>query len=371
MNCNNDINQYKGTETFEFDGVTYNKVKITSGWNRIGLRYFISSTLEITYFEIYTIPEGEYDVIELYKAIAECLSQFGNLVGGISVNWEEYDPATSGSNPFPSKTFTGFLNRYRFVGMSSYSDNYIDIVAVPNGIQTILPFTLPMPFVHNKNANYASRNSRFSNIIQIYNSGYFFNMIWMHLYFFYHKIINCQYPNNFIGFMCNYYGGSLFSDLKTGSPRNYTDIVYALPPSIYSEYGYLIAMLTAYVNSSASGNSEKLRFIIYEDNEKILIQRSGSDNKWGIPPTTKTTFSVIANHEIRDYSTSYMFNYITFIIDKSEVKDKYINTMDNICRNNYNNNTSLKRNIFYNNYNINPTYIKINNNKIIYENNFV
>lgn len=36
MNCNNNILQYKGTKTFTFDGVTYNKVKVTKSWNRIG-----------------------------------------------------------------------------------------------------------------------------------------------------------------------------------------------------------------------------------------------------------------------------------------------------------------------------------------------
>ena len=44
MNCNNDITQYIGSSTFQFDNITYNKVKVTKDWNRLGVRYFNNAT---------------------------------------------------------------------------------------------------------------------------------------------------------------------------------------------------------------------------------------------------------------------------------------------------------------------------------------
>lgn len=372
MNCNNDISQYKGTTTFTFDGVTYNKVKVTKSWNRIGIRYFVRSTREVKYFNIYEVPVGEYSHTELYNAIANCLIQFGEFAGNITVLEEGKDPAESGYNNFPLKSYTKFNNRYSFSGngMNEKSVNYIDIVAVPNGIQTILPFTLPMPFVHNKNADYPSRNTqddRFSNIIQIFNSGYFFNMIWMNPYFFYHKVIDCQYPNNFIGFACNYNTSILFSDLNTGSPNSYRDIMFPLPPGIYTEYGYLIAMLTTYVNSQATGHTEPLRFIIYEENNYIKIRRSGYDYKWLIPRSSINIES-IAGYKIRDFSTTYLSSINTFTLDLSDVREKYVNynNLNNIIMNNYNSNLCLHNNKFMCYYNINSEYIRYDNNKIKY-----
>lgn len=371
MNCNNDVNLYKGTQTFILDDNTYNKIKITSGWNRIGVRYFDKSTKEVKYFNTYTIPEGEYSHTELYEAIANCLSEFASFVGGITFYKEGKDPATSGNYPFPSRTFTKFLNRYRFSGngLSSGSTNYIDIVAVPNGIQTILSFTLPMPFVHNKNADYPSRNTqdnRFSHIIQIYNSGYFFEKIWMNPLFFYHKVMDCQYPNNFIGFACNYYSSTLFSDIKTGYPNSWRDILFPLPPGTYTEYGYLIAMLTAYVNSQAVGNSENLRFILFSSaNNTITISRSGNDNLWLIPKSSIPLES-IAGCQIRDYTSANFEKQNTFTLDLADVREKYVNYTNNICMNNYNCNLCLYNNKFLSNYNINPHYMNCINNKMKY-----
>ncbi len=47
MNCNNDITQYIGSSTFQFNNITYNKVKVTKDWNRLGVRYFNNATKEV------------------------------------------------------------------------------------------------------------------------------------------------------------------------------------------------------------------------------------------------------------------------------------------------------------------------------------
>lgn len=369
MNCNNDILQYKGTTTFTFDGVTYNKVKVTKNWNRIGIRHFNKSTKEVKYFNIYEVPVGEYSHTELYNAIYTCLQKFCTYTGELGVSRTTKDPMTSGSNAFPSKTYTSFYNRYQFSGISAGGNVYIDIVAVPNGIQMILPFTLPMPFVHNKNADYPSRNAndnRFSNRIQIFNSGYFFDMIWLNPLFFYHKVIECQYPNNFTGFACNYSTSILFSDVQTGSPKSWRDILFTVPPGVYSEYGYIIALIVSLVNSQAVGYNEDLRFIIYEEDNKIKVRRAGADNRWMLPTTSITVNRTFAGYTVRNFSTSYFSSINTFTLDNSEVKEKYVNYVNNIIINNYNSNLCLHNNKFMCYYNINSVYMSYDNNKIKY-----
>lgn len=369
MNCNNNILQYKGTKTFTFDGVTYNKVKVTKSWNRIGIRHFNKSTKEVKYFNIYEVPVGEYSHTELYNAIYNCMQNFCTYTGVLSVSRVTKNPYTNGSNPFPSKTYTSFSNRYQFSGISYGGDIFIDIVAVPNGIQTILPFTLPMPFVHNKNADYPSRNSddnRFAGGIQIFNSGYFFDMIWLNPLFFYHKVIDCQYPNNFTGFACNYNKTILFSDVKTGSPNSYINCLFTVPPGVYSEYGYIIALLVSLVNSSAVGVSENLRFIIYEEDNKIKVRRSGNDNRWMLPTTSITVNTSFAGYTVRNYSASYLSSINTFTLDNSEVKEDYLNYYNNVIMCNYNCNLCLHDNKFLCNYNINPMYMRYDYNKIKY-----
>ena len=72
-------------------------------------------------------------------------------------------PDECGYEIVSEKKFEDFLQcltGFEFTGKITYAgDIYVDIVAVPKGIQEILPFTLPMPFVHSRNAEYNSRNS--------------------------------------------------------------------------------------------------------------------------------------------------------------------------------------------------------------------
>lgn len=371
MNCNNDITQYIGSSTFQFDNITYNKVKVTKDWNRLGVRYFNNATKEVRYYNVYEIPVGEYSHTELFTAIYNCLKSFCTYTGIINVTAQTRNPATSGNNyPFPSKSYSSFSNRFKFTGeITNGGDIYVDIVAVPKGIQEILPFTLPMPFVHSRNAEYNSRNSydnRFSDKIQIFNSGYFFDMIWLNPLFFYHKEVNCQYPNNFTAFACNYKTTSLFSDVKTGEPSNYVNTLFTIPPGVYSEYGYIIALLVCFCNSQAVGREDSLRFIIYEEDGKINIQRSQADNKWSIPISSISVNRSFAGYTVRDFSESDLFRTNQFILDTSLTKKKYLNYANNKIISNYNSNLCLHNNKFISNYNINPIYIQYEYNRIKY-----
>lgn len=370
MNCNNDITQYIGSSTFVFDNITYNKVKVTYKWNRLGVRYFNNATKEVGYYNVYEIPVGEYNHTELFTAIFNCLKKFCTYTGIINVTAQTKNPNTTGTNPFPSKTYTSFENRFVFSGeITNGGDIYVDICAVYNGIQTILPFTLPIPFVHSKNAEYNSRNSadnRFSNIIQIYNSGYFFDMIWLNPLFFYHKVINCQYPNNFTAFAVNYITNTLFSDVKTGSPTNYVNTMFTIPPGVYSEYGYIIALLVCLNNSQAVGRTNKMQFIIYEEDGKICVQRNQVDNLWSLPTSSITVNQEFAGYIVSDFSTSNLHNIIRFTLDTSEVKESYLNYINNMIISANNSNLCLHNNKFVNNFNINPMYLSYVKNRIKY-----
>lgn len=228
---------------------------------------------------------------------------------------------------------------------------------------------MPIPFVHSKNAEYNSRNSadnRFSNIIQIYNSGYFFDMIWLNPLFFYHKVVNCQYPNNFTAFATNFKTDTLFSDVKTGSPVNYENTLFTIPPGVYSEYGYIIALLVCLNNSQAVGEYENLRFIIYEEDGKICVKRNRKDNLWSLPTSSITVNKEFAGYTVSDFSTSNLHNIIQFTLDTSEVKESYLNYVNNKIISNYNSNLCLHNNKFISNYNINPIYIQYEYNRIKY-----
>lgn len=89
MNCNNDITQYIGSSTFVFDNITYNKVKVTEKWNRLGVRYFNNATKEVGYYNVYEIPVGEYSHTELFTAIFNCLQNFCTYTGIINVTTQK------------------------------------------------------------------------------------------------------------------------------------------------------------------------------------------------------------------------------------------------------------------------------------------
>ena len=145
-------------------------------------------------------------------------------------------------------------------------------------------------------------------------------MIWLNPLFFYPKYVNCQYPNNFTAFACNYKTTSLFSDVKTGKPSNYVNTLFTIPPGVYSEYGYIIALLVCFCNSQAVGEYDNLRFIIYEEDGKINVQRSQVDNKWSIPISSISVNRSFAGYTVRDFSASDLFRTNQFILDTSLTK---------------------------------------------------
>lgn len=328
MNCNTYLKQYKSSSTFTLDNKTYNKVRVTNKWNQIGIRYFDNSIKETKYFNTYSIPVGEYDHIELFDAILSCFNQFASYTGGkITVSSRTQNMVTTGTNPLPSKTYTSFRNFFYFGGDCSHKgDIYVEIVNVPNGIQEILPFTLPMPTVHEPNAKYVSRSAsdnRWSAYIAIFNQGYLFDMIWLNPLFFNYRSINIEYPNNIIGFACNYNTNTLFSDIKTGNPTSYVDNPFTIPTGIFTEYGYLIAILTGLVNSaSVAGGDLGLRYAIFEvSDDTFNIQRTGSDGKWSLC-TSSSSITSVGNYLIEDFSVERLNIINTFIIDLTKYKTK-------------------------------------------------
>lgn len=142
--------------------------------------------------------------------------------------------------------------------------------------------------------------------------------------------------------------------------------MFTIPPGVYSEYGYIIALLVCLNNSQAVGRVNKMQFIIYEEDGKICVQRNQDDNLWSLPTSSITVNQEFAGYTVSDFSTSNLHNIIRFTLDTSEVKESYLNYINNMIISANNSNLCLHNNKFVNNFNINPMYLSYVKNRIKY-----
>ena len=284
---------YKSQETFEFNGKTYNKVLVTSNWNNIAVRQF-----ETSFYNEYTIPEGSYDYNELVTEIVNVFNQFfidNNISGSVQIDKFKFN-----------STDTGTL-----INSLLYPVRYVELVAMENGLQKILPFTVPMMYCHDKDYENTIYPEKYKNYDIIYMFDEVFDLIWLNDNFAeVTESYNVFYPNCFFGSSCNYNGtwaesddfGSIIPDNTNG---NYNRSVYFCN-NVYNVYGLCIMLLVSLCNSdivnlgARPGYGNMSRFLLTVDGDWINITRNNTDSKWSI---------IYANGLFSDHISNYQIKY--------------------------------------------------------------
>ena len=165
------MNVYKSNQTFEYNGKTYNKVNITSQWNRIGLSYN-------NFYNEYDMPEGAYSYNEFITSLLEIYNKF------IS------------DNNLAITITTAMTVNSDIINQINFSDGDIMLVAVENGLQNVFPFVCPIIYTHDKSFEISGKN------IYIHKNN--FDNIWLNdLFFTKSDIYNIKYPNSYLGFNVN------------------------------------------------------------------------------------------------------------------------------------------------------------------------
>lgn len=284
---------YKSSETFDFNGKTYNKVNVTSSWNNIAVRKFGTN-----YYNEYQIPEGAYDYNGLVTEIINVINQFlsdNNITGSVTPQYFKYESNDSGT----------------LINTLVFPTSYIELVAMENGLQQILPFTASMMYCHNKdyeNTIYPNKQNTYTIIFQF---DEIFDLIWLNDNFAEKtESYNISYPNCYYGTSCNYLGtwantdnyGSIVPDNDTTIDKRFHSVY--LPNGLFNTYGLLIVLLTSLQNSDIINLTEityrNYRFMITLENDVMNIYRNRIDNKWSI---------IYANGLFSDHISNYQIKY--------------------------------------------------------------
>lgn len=286
---------YKSSETFNFNGNTYNKVNITSSWNNIAVRKF-----DTNYYNEYQIPEGAYDYNGLVTEIINVINQFlsdNNITGSVTTHYLKYNSTDLGT----------------LINGLGFPTSYIELVAMENGLQQILPFTAPMMYCHNKdyqNTIYPSKQNTFTIIFQL---DEIFDLIWLNDNFAEKtESYNISYPNCYYGTSCNYQGtwantdnyGLIVPDNDITNERRFHSVY--LPNGLFNIYELLIVLVTSLTNSDIVNLFEEpsyinYRFMITLENDVMNIYKNGNDNKWSIIYANGLFSDHISNYQIKYY----------------------------------------------------------------------
>lgn len=214
---------YKSQETFEFNGKTYNKVLVTSSWNNIAVRQFGTS-----FYNEYTIPEGSYDYNELVTEIVNVFNQFfidNNISGSVKIDKFKFN-----------STGTGTL-----INSLLYPIRYVELVAMENGLQKILPFTVPIMYCHNKDYDNYINSAKNQQNWYIFIFDDIFDMVWLNeLFLETTETYNISYPNCFLEHLVTMVVHGLkqmIMDLLCLKIRMFTiiDVIYQMVCSMYMD----------------------------------------------------------------------------------------------------------------------------------------
>ena len=280
---------YKSQETFEFNGKTYNKVNITSNWNNIAVRQFRTSL-----YNEYTVPIGAYSYEELFDQIYNIFYKFlvdNNLNTTMSKGSFAF-PMTSGS----------------VSNAIGFTEKNIELVAMENGLQKILPFTVPIMYCHDKDYDNYINSAKNQQIWHIFIFDDIFDMVWLNeLFLETTETYNISYPNCFFGTSCNN-GGSWIETDDHGSVMHENKNVYNhrcyLSNGVFNVYGLVMMLCSTLINSAIVGNigtlsSDAQRFMPSLEGNILSVYRSGSDNKWSIIYSTGLFSNHISNYQIK------------------------------------------------------------------------
>lgn len=245
------LDALRSTETFTYDSKTYPKVNITSQWNKIGVRQF-----NTTLYNEYTIPEGAYSYEELFTAIVNVMRQFVtdnsiSLTFTISKYIYKLKDSSNGVD-------TGNIsNRIKYSARRP-----VELVAVENnGLQQILPFTVPLPYAPNKDwdrsvVGYVG--GRFYDL----NAGMIqeiFDYVWISDMFIYpSELYYINESNCRIGTASSYQGE--WANTNDLGPDPYTPIVLQSHPEyiltgVFNTFGMIMNLYTGLLNGYINGST--------------------------------------------------------------------------------------------------------------------
>lgn len=402
MDCRISLDEFRSKfvsdETFTGpDGLTYNKVKVTSGWNHIQINGFLDQNNSYGYFDYY-IPVKSYSDIELFTEICNVIKQFcidySNKSGytltynGLTkqnnfvINNQELYNDYLNENILQENTINNVIN-YTFNGVLDDEKMIIIFSICENGLDQILPFTLPVPIFDITSNPDGFQFSPYVNTVTVTNnitflySNIFFKYIWLNDNFIIDNDYNkgLFYDNNDYTHY-NYY--IQYNNLPTGLKilgNNDNALDFILPciksNGYFTSYGYLfniICSINYFFNTSNYFmylpylNNDKLLIFVYNDlpfynlfydneynyienNNQIIIQEinikspfiSNKHNKIILP--NYYALSLLQNYPIFSKYILYKSNLkenVTF--DKSDfISLKYNSTDKCICCDNYDN----------------------------------
>lgn len=314
------MDKYISTETFEMFGIIYPKVNINSNWNCIGIRQDANAST----MEIYTIPEGSYSYMELYEAIADLFNEYFTDKG-----------IDDTCNKFQLHFSTS--ENYMYCGYYFTKGRY-DLVAVDNGLQQILPFTVPLKFVHDNSYEQTIWGQKNHKILIVGLNYETFELIWLNENFLKGNKVIIEYPKCFIGTSCNYsqdvwenpgswgwVNTDNYGSIVPGNVGEYNRSVY-INNGVYTLYGLIMAIYLSLENSditsigSISGSHAKLRFTVTVD-DLIHIHRNEWDNKWSIINCNNCIADEISNYKIKPFNPNNWTQdgIISFEIDPNHI----------------------------------------------------
>ena len=259
MDCRVFPDDFYGSEQFTGpDGLKYDKVNITSGWNQLCLCLYETYSTPIS-SSIVSIHIGEYSYDELLNALYSSIETLVQNINGQNnyITFSHDNFILSENLSFNINNILSSLNSYDIdkeyilkslnqpvtqlqfeFPQSEYNDQYfVAFIQVENGIDKILPFTIPIPTYPYLEDYIIEILENFDGIhtfqtYTIFNHASFFKLIWLHPYFFSQGY---PYENDIIIY-------NIFMEI--GLPRHETNnyIIFYLP-GIYTPYGLLMSIL--------------------------------------------------------------------------------------------------------------------------------
>lgn len=336
MDCRIPREQFIGTETFTGpDGLTYPKVNVTSNWNQLclvawntNIDYDDENFNGVSYEFTETIDEGEYTYEELYNSILDIFQMFKEQhanfnIGDVSSSNLNIDTSIKilidcdglkndiNYNYINNNAEIIDFNNSIFIGASG---NYIILIKqVENGIDKILPFTIPFQtFTSELLSDPISTQMKYNSFVHIsYDNDYidefyrafihpaFFNMIWLNENFFTtdnKKIISTDQ----LGYMI----------------YNYDNFI--TDAGIFSKYGLLMNMMGLLFYNNAEYISSIPSFYKNDTNSVIQLLAENTDYNNPLYIENKIQFESLYNlYEINTNNVEYYSDHYANLYDFS------------------------------------------------------
>lgn len=319
MDCRISRSNFISENTFKGpDGLYYPKLKVTQGYGDIHLAVVnfnnnVNGNVEVIKEQLF-VDEfvGEYEASTLYTKIYNTINNF------ISEYTTTYSYAISGINnnlknifnnnsDIKSKVDSSYISNnisnlgiYSQIQISFSNKNYgVVIKQTPNGIDKILPFTIPFTTVNSYEYDYIHNTLS----IMLRSSSYFIMKAFIHSAFF--KLIWLN-ENFFSTKQSNIFN---YSNTHYTIPTSISSVEFTLIPGVYSKYGLLMGMLHQ-VSTNVKGDGYDLYLLpsLYPANNKsiiVLLAPSTTSNQYNPYIPNVITYQQLSTSSVTNYADLY------------------------------------------------------------------